>query len=124
MKKYGVPDEACWPYPTKKYQYPKNTTSPDWQNRTVKIKDWGILSEDRESIKNALINHGPIISIFQNYEDFMHYKKGIYKHVWGKSLGPHIIAIVGYNDNPGYWVCRNSWGATWGDDGWFKIKYG
>jgi len=54
LKDYGVPDEACWPYPIDRYQYPLNTTSPDWQNRTVKITDWYYLPEDINAIKSAL----------------------------------------------------------------------
>jgi hypothetical protein len=32
--------------------------------------------------------------------------------------------IVGYNDDPGYWICKNSWGTEGGDDGFFYIGYG
>jgi len=124
LKDYGVPDEACWPYPNVKYQFPLNTTSDDWMNRTVKITSWGHLSNNQESIKQAIIDHGPVIAIFQIFEDFMMYRRGIYQHRWGKSLGPHVVAIVGYNDDPGYWICKNSWGTKWGEQGWFKIKYG
>jgi hypothetical protein len=46
LKEYGIPDEACWPYPSELYQYPLNTTSPDWKNRTVKITDWYYLAEN------------------------------------------------------------------------------
>jgi parallel beta-helix repeat protein len=34
------------------------------------------------------------------------------------------MAIVGYNDDPGYWIVKNSWGTTYQDDGWVNIKYG
>jgi parallel beta-helix repeat protein len=124
LLEYGVPDEACWPYPTIKYQYPLNTTAENWQNRTVKISEWNHLPNNRDAIKQAIIDHGPVIGVFQIFEDFMIHSRGIYQHRWGKSLGPHIIAIVGYNDDPGYWVCKNSWGTEWGEQGWFRIRYG
>ena len=73
LKEYGMPDEACWPYPREKYQYPLNTTAPDWQNRTVKITDWHYLPEDPEVIKTALITNGPVPTYFLVYDDFLFY---------------------------------------------------
>jgi C1A family cysteine protease len=124
LKEYGVPDEACWPYPTDKYQYPLNTTSPDWRNRTVKITDWSYLPEDITAIKTALVTNGPVPSYFLVYQDFLYHEKGIYEHKWGKSRGAHYMAIVGYNDDPGYWIVKNSWGTNYQDNGWVNIKYG
>ncbi len=124
LQEYGIPDEACWPYPRIKLQYPLNTTSPDWQNRTVKITSWEYLPDDPISIKTALVNNGPVPTYMQVFKDFQLYLKGIYKHTWGKLVAPHLVTIVGYNDDPGYWICKNSWGEKWGDNGWFKIKYG
>ncbi|MBU0497084.1 MAG: right-handed parallel beta-helix repeat-containing protein [Candidatus Thermoplasmatota archaeon] len=124
LKDYGIPDEACWPYPKKVMQYPLNTTSPDWQNRTVKITNWTYLPEDPEAIKIALVTNGPVPTYFVVYDDFIQYKKGIYRHRWGDLRGIHYVCIVGYNDDPGYWIVKNSWGKKYQDEGWFNIKYG
>ncbi|UCF11620.1 MAG: right-handed parallel beta-helix repeat-containing protein [Thermoplasmatales archaeon] len=124
LQEYGIPDEACWPYPRQLFQYPLNTTSPDWQNRTVRIMNWSYLPEDPVAIKNALVTNGPVPTYFTVYMDFITHKRGIYKHKWGKLIGPHYVTIVGYNDEPGYWIVKNSWGTEYQDNGWFKIKYG
>ena len=124
LKEYGVPDEACWPYPKDRVQYPLNTTSPDWQNRTVRITDWSYLPADPVAIKTALITNGPVPSYFLVYDDFVSFKKGIYQHRWGNTRGAHYMAIVGYNDDPGYWIVKNSWGTKYQDEGWINIKYG
>ena len=34
------------------------------------------------------------------------------------------MAIVGYDDNTGCWICKNSWGTGWGEQGFFRIAYG
>lgn len=124
LKQYGVPDEACWPYPQDPYQYPLNTTSPDWENRTVKITDWSYIPADPTAIKTALLTNGPVPSYFLVYDDFIYYKQGVYQHRWGNVRGAHYMAIVGYNDDPGYWIVKNSWGVKYQNEGWVNIKYG
>jgi parallel beta-helix repeat protein len=121
---YGIPDEDCWPYPIDLYQYPLNTTSPDWKNRTVKIKDWHYLPEDPDVIKTAIYENGPVPTYFLVYRDFYYHKEGIYQHRWGEALGPHYVCIMGWNDDPGYWIVKNSWGINYQDKGWFNIRYG
>ncbi len=36
----------------------------------------------------------------------------------------HAVIIAGYSDAGGYWIVKNSWGATWNGDGYFKVGYG
>ena len=57
------------------------------------------------------------------YEDFRHYKSGIYSRVSGKYLGGHAVLLVGYNDDEEYFMVKNSWGPDWGEDGYFRIAY-
>jgi len=42
---------------------------------------------------------------------------------FGLAVG-HAVVCTGWNDVEGYWVCKNSWGTAWADQGYFKIKYG
>jgi len=42
-----------------------------------------------------------------------------------KSMGGHCMTIVGYDDDTygGSFICANSWGAGWGDNGFAHIPY-
>jgi hypothetical protein len=101
-----------------------NQKSANWRSRVVKIKNTGKIYSDIDSIKKALLKHGPLVTSMKVYTDFYYYESGIYEHVFGNFEGYHAVIIVGYNDEAEYWICKNSWGTQWGEEGWFNIKYG
>ena len=119
---YGVPDEGCNPDPHRPFDYQFESLS-GWQNRTVKITNWGWVNHDIESIKTALIEHGPLIICIRLWKDFNYYLGGVYKHRWGDHTGGHVVAMVGYDDSKECWIVKNSWGSSWGADGWFRMSY-
>lgn len=79
-----------------------------------------------DSIKAEIMANGPVQTAFTVYEDFMQYKSGVYKHTTGGQLGGHAVKIVGWGNEDGqdYWLIANSWGTSWGLDGYFKIAFG
>jgi cathepsin B len=78
------------------------------------------------SIQTNILAYGPVEAAFSVYEDFMHYKSGIYKHTSGSLLGGHAVKIVGWGKENGqnYWIIANSWNTTWGENGFFRIAWG
>jgi hypothetical protein len=119
---YGVPDEGCYPDPHRPFDYPFKSLA-GWENRTVKITEWGWVDHNISVMKQALIDHGPLIICIGVYQDFNFYHGGVYHHRWGPRIGGHVVAIVGYNDSQQCWIVKNSWGTKWGEDGWFRMAY-
>jgi len=77
-------------------------------------------------LQNEIMTNGPVITGFIVYEDFMHYKSGIYKHSTGNKLGGHAVRVVGWGseNNQSYWIVANSWGPSWAENGYFRIAFG
>ena len=140
VRKVGTTSEFCFPYKAidangrdsgdcRGFRIPSNDPvecskkCEEWESYIIKVDSYNSIIS-LNSIKNAIITYGPVITAFDVYADFYDYNGGIYKQNSNIYTGGHIVAIVGYNDNPGYWICKNSWGTDWGENGWFKIAYG
>jgi Papain family cysteine protease len=125
-RQQGVPDEACLPYSASDNNC--NQGCPDWQSRAVKIQSWTDLGgwlwpPPVEDIK-AAVNQGPVACSMWVYDDFFQYSGGVYEHTGGGTPGGHCVCIVGYDDANSCWIVKNSWGRMWGEDGFFRIRYG
>jgi C1A family cysteine protease len=117
----GVTDEASFPYDLTKTDGSKYMAA-DWANHLTKLTGSGQINTG--NIKTALTTKGPVSACFVVYNDFFSYRSGVYKHVTGTQAGGHCVAIIGYDDAAGCWICKNSWGTGWGESGFFRIAYG
>lgn len=79
---------------------------------------------DINTMKTYISATGPLVAAFTVYADFFSYVNGVYQHTSGEIAGGHCIAVMGYSDTLGAWLCQNSWGASWGMAGYFWIGYG
>ncbi len=128
LRDYGTPDEACSPYQsgdgTDRPCPTKCADGSGWQSRAFKISNWNWISNTPSAIQAALMN-GPLVAAFDVYTDFFSYSGDVY-HYDGHSplAGGHAIVIVGYDSNQRYWIVKNSWGASWGESGYFRIGFG
>jgi len=70
-------------------------------------------------LKKQIWMYGPI-SVWLNAPDKLNnYRSGVFS-CSGEAGEGHYVVAVGFGSN--YILCRNSWGATWGDEGNFKIS--
>jgi hypothetical protein len=121
---HGVPDEGCYPDPHRPYDPDSNDSLAGWENRTVKITEWGWVENSVDSIKHALVEHGPLIVCILQRNDFLRYRGGVYTpHRWMEIQSGHVVTLVGYDDADECWILRNSAGTGWGEDGYARISY-
>jgi len=92
---------------------------------------------NRTALKEALVKYGALnLFVFgadsnnKFYNDTTHAQ-----YTYGNHSGNHYVTLVGWNDtfsrnnfieDPGYdgaWICKNSWGTGWGDNGFYYLSY-
>ena len=124
IRNTGLPLETCYPYTATDGNC--GSACSNWQSSAYKIASWSWVATTAptvEAIRNALYDHGPLVTTLRVYEDFYDYTEGVYSYVSGGYLGGHAVLIVGYSDSEQCFIVKNSWGTWWGEDGYFKIAY-
>jgi cathepsin C len=89
---------------------------------------YGAASESE--MMRELVEGGPLVAAFEPKPDIMYYSGGIYASVpnhraeWEQV--DHAVLLVGYGVESGkkYWTLQNSWGNTWGENGFFRMLRG
>lgn len=122
----GLVPESCYPYLAKDAPCPKKCVNGgDWKAAHV-CKCKAIHNcQGVEKLKTCL-NKGPVAVGMIIYEDFLHYKSGVYH--WDKKSkehGPHAMRAVGYGNKPeNYWNVANTFGTSWGEKGYVRMGFG
>ena len=82
-----------------------------------------ILSTDRTAIKTSIVNKKPLTFTFSGDNNFYNAGPGFIWNTRTSTLGPHAVTIIGYDDAKRAYKVINSWGTTWGDQGFTWIDY-
>ena len=98
----------------------------------VKFAEWHrIACSDVAAIKAAIMTYGVVDVAVYVTSAFQAYSGGVYQdNSTACGSNPcdytptnHAVALVGWNDADGAWILRNSWGPSWGENGYMRIKY-
>ncbi|GFS28318.1 cathepsin L [Nephila pilipes] len=121
---HGIDSEASYPY-----------TQQDHNQCFFKKSDIAatctgfvdLPSGNEEAVKTAVATVGPISIAINASGSFESYESGIFdpQNCIGnvESLN-HGVLLVGYGTENGkdYWLIKNSWGASWGINGYMKMR--
>jgi len=119
----GLDTEESYPY--RGYQ-----STCKFSSGNVGAKDTGIVqirSGSESDLKNAVATVGPVAVAIDASHNSFQYISGdeIYDepHCSSSDLD-HAVLVVGYGttwDGQDYWLVKNSWGKSWGDQGYFRL---
>ncbi len=96
-----------------------------------KLTDWGFADSNGgqgvtkvQDIKNCVAYYGCVGCAIAADDSFMNAPAGQVFKGSGSTQIDHDVAIVGWDDNVGAWIMRNSWGPSWCEQGYIRIAYG
>jgi len=126
INKNGICEEIFMPYDISKF------TIPPQEEAIINAKQYTISSyvalNNLNEIKQALAISKPVIlglDVFESFEGSEIAKTGKMPMPLAteQNLGGHSVLVVGYIDADSCLIVRNSWGAAWGDKGYFYMPY-
>ncbi|KAI1731414.1 papain family cysteine protease domain-containing protein [Ditylenchus destructor] len=119
---HGIDTENSYPYKARQKKC-------HFQRSSVGADDTGFMDlpeGDEDQLKIAVATQGPIsVAIDAGHRSFQLYKTGVYyeKECSSEQLD-HGVLVVGYGTDPDhgdYWIVKNSWGTTWGEQGYVRM---
>jgi C1A family cysteine protease len=112
----GIGSEASYPY-----------KAVDGRCQSVPsvstIRGFKDVAQGSESALMSALNVQPVaIAIEADQPGFQMYKSGVFTGPCGQQLD-HGVLLVGSGTDNGvdYWRIKNSWGASWGDNGYIRV---
>ncbi|NXI71810.1 CATO protein, partial [Anseranas semipalmata] len=82
-------------------------------------------SGQEEEMMRMLVNWGPL-AVTVDAVSWQDYLGGIIQYHCSSGRANHAVLVTGF-DRTGsipYWIVQNSWGRTWGIDGYVRVKIG
>lgn len=118
----GIDTEKTYPYEGK-----DDTCRYVAKNSGATDKGFVDIPEGNEDkLKQALATIGPVaVAIDASHESFQFYSEGVYfePECDAQNLDHGVLAVGYGTDEKGqdYYIVKNSWGSSWGDQGYLKM---
>lgn len=123
----GVCPETEWPYDIAQFETPPpaNCYQDALQYKAILYQR---LTNDLDQMRGCLASGSPFVfgmTVYQSFESQAVAQSGQVPMPSPdeQTIGGHAIMAVGYDDTQQVFLVRNSWGTTWGMQGYFTLPY-
>ncbi|CAL4931687.1 unnamed protein product [Urochloa decumbens] len=116
----GLTTEANYPYQARRNYCSRSKAA----QRAARISDYVQVPAGEAQLQQAVAQQ-PIAAAIEMGGSLQFYNGGVFSGQCGTRMN-HAITVVGYgadaNTGLKYWLVKNSWGTSWGERGYFRIR--
>ncbi|KAH0453535.1 hypothetical protein IEQ34_017859 [Dendrobium chrysotoxum] len=123
IKNGGITTEANYPYVASNGTCNKQKAASADAAATIKGYE-DVPTNNEFALMQAVANQPVSVGIDANSSDFKFYSGGVFTGQCGTNLD-HGVAIVGYgtdSEGTSFWLVKNSWGTSWGEQGYIRMQ--
>jgi C1A family cysteine protease len=115
----GLCSEADYPYQEKDRSQCDDSSCQS----VASISSYKDVQQSEDALKTAVTQQPVSVAIEADQSSFQFYSSGVLTGSCGTNLD-HGVLAVGYGtmDSTAYWKVKNSWGPSWGMDGYVLIE--
>ncbi|CAH1422287.1 unnamed protein product [Lactuca virosa] len=128
LKAGGVQKESDYPY-----KGIDGTCHFDKSKIAASVSNFSVVSTDEDQIQANLVTYGPLAIGINAAWMQTYIGKVSCPYICSKNRMDHGVLLVGYGSSgyaplrfkeKPYWIIKNSWGADWGEDGYYMLCSG
>ncbi|CAN8290921.1 unnamed protein product [Cochlearia groenlandica] len=120
IESQGISSEDAYPY-----QVIEGSCRAS-SERAMQISGFqNVLQNNEGALLEAVWRQPVSMSIVSTEDSFIHYSGGVYDAVDCGINVDHAVTVVGYGTSQEgikYWLAKNSWGETWGENGYVRFR--
>jgi C1A family cysteine protease len=123
----GYCSEEAWPYDISKYAVkpPQKCYDEATKHKALKYQR---IERTLDQMNGCLASGFPFIFGFSVYGSFLTPEMAQTGNAHTPTpeeqiIGGHAVLAVGYDDSRNWFIIRNSWGSSWGMNGYFTLPY-
>jgi len=123
MNHRGLCTENDYPYTAQTQKYYCNSRRSSCEGEAGRISSYADVRQSESSLQSAVCN-GPVsVAIEADKMVFQLYNGGVLTGDCGSDLDHGVLAVgFGSDGSYDYWKVKNSWGSSWGEQGYVRIQ--